>query len=183
MDSFTQALGENREVINNALGCGEPVAALNETAPKLDVPSPRSRTHQGHRPGQGRADGRQHRHFTQTLSQRSPDVDKTIQEARSITEKLNNSADKIDSVLAGAENFLGSASGESGKGAFDEIRAAAVVRARARRRSELSAPKASRASWPASTASRIRACGNTRPWPWKAAGPWGHQPRRAQHRA
>ena len=41
-------------------------------------------------------------------------------------EKLNRSADRIDSVLIGAEKFLGSASGESGKGAFDEIRAAAV---------------------------------------------------------
>ena len=63
--------------------------------------------------------------FTQTLGQRSPDVDKAIQEARSITEKLNKSADQIDSVLEGAENFLGSASGEAGKGAFEEIRAAA----------------------------------------------------------
>jgi phospholipid/cholesterol/gamma-HCH transport system substrate-binding protein len=64
--------------------------------------------------------------FTQTLSRRSPDVDKAIQEARSITEKLNKSADRIDAVLQGAEKFLGSASGESGKGAFDEIRAAAI---------------------------------------------------------
>ena len=48
-----------------------------------------------------------------------------IEQARSITEKLNKSADRVDSVLKAAESFLGSASGETGKSAFDEVREAA----------------------------------------------------------
>jgi phospholipid/cholesterol/gamma-HCH transport system substrate-binding protein len=128
VDNFTQALGESREAVSEALrDAASLVGRLNETAPKLDSavgeisniakavdPNKVSRT----------VDNVQN--FTDTLNRRSPDIDKAIQEARSITEKLNKSADRIDSVLAGAEKFLGSASGESGKGAFDEIRAAAV---------------------------------------------------------
>jgi phospholipid/cholesterol/gamma-HCH transport system substrate-binding protein len=128
VDSFTQALGENRQVVGEALrDAASLVERLNDTAPKLDSavaeisgvvkaidPSKVSRT----------VDNVQS--FTDTLNRRSPDIDKAIQEARSITEKLNKSADRIDAVLAGAEKFLGSASGEAGKGAFDEIRAAAV---------------------------------------------------------
>jgi phospholipid/cholesterol/gamma-HCH transport system substrate-binding protein len=129
VDNFTTALGENRQVVSDALkDAASLIDRLNETAPKLDTavaeiaeitkavdPAKIGRTVDN-------VDT-----FTQTLSRRSPDVDKAIQEARSITEKLNKSADRIDSVLAGAEKFLGSASGESGKGAFDEIRAAAVA--------------------------------------------------------
>ncbi|MBB4039754.1 phospholipid/cholesterol/gamma-HCH transport system substrate-binding protein [Microvirga flocculans] len=129
VDNFTQALGENGQAVSEALkDAASLVGRLNETAPKLDSavaeiaaltksidPAKISRTVDN-------VDT-----FTQTLSRRSPDVDKAIQEARSITEKLNKSADRIDSVLAGAEKFLGSASGEAGKGAFDEIRAAAVA--------------------------------------------------------
>lgn len=128
VDSFTQALGENRQVVSDALkDAASLVDRLNETAPKLDTavaeianltkaidPAKISRTVDN-------VDT-----FTQTLSNRSADVDKAIQEARSITEKLNKSADRIDGVLAGAEKFLGSASGESGRSAFDEIKAAAV---------------------------------------------------------
>ncbi|GEO12333.1 MlaD family protein [Microvirga aerophila] len=127
-EGFTQALAQNREAINNALrDAASLVASLNQSAPKLDTalteigevakaidPAKIGRTVDN-------VDT-----FTQTLSRRSPDVDKAIQEARSITEKLNKSADRIDAVLQGAEKFLGSASGESGKGAFDEIRAAAI---------------------------------------------------------
>jgi phospholipid/cholesterol/gamma-HCH transport system substrate-binding protein len=127
-DNFTRALGENRQAIDSALrDASSLIARLNESAPKLDValtefanitraidPAKLGRTVES-------VDT-----FTQTLARRSPDVDKAILEARAITEKLNKSADRIDSVLAGAEKFLGSASGESGKGAFDEIRAAAV---------------------------------------------------------
>jgi len=129
VDNFAQALGENGQVVSEALkDAASLIDRLNETAPKLDTavaeiaelakavdPAKVSRTVDS-------VDT-----FAQTLSRRSPDVDKAIQEARSITEKLNKSADRIDSVLAGAEKFLGSASGESGKGAFDEIRAAAVA--------------------------------------------------------
>ena len=64
-DNFTQALGQNREVINNALrDAASLIASLNATAPKLDSAVGRDRrTRQGHRPGQGRADGRQSRYL------------------------------------------------------------------------------------------------------------------------
>ncbi len=127
-DNFTRALGENRETINNALrDAASMIARLNETAPKLDrAVGEIAELAQAIDPAKVGRTVDNIDTFTQTLSRRSPDVDKAIQEARSITEKLNKSADRIDSVLAGAEKFLGSASGESGKGAFDEIRAAAV---------------------------------------------------------
>ncbi|MBF9233470.1 MlaD family protein [Microvirga alba] len=127
VDSFTQSLADSKQAIHDALrDAASLVGRLNESAPKLDTalgeinniakaidPAKIGRT----------VDSVEV--FTQTLRQRSPDVDKAITEARSITEKLNKSADRIDSVLAGAEKFLGSASGEAGKGAFDEIREAA----------------------------------------------------------
>jgi phospholipid/cholesterol/gamma-HCH transport system substrate-binding protein len=127
-DKFTQALGENREAINNALrDAASLIARLNQTAPKLDsAVGEIAELAKAIDPAKVGRTVDNIDTFTQTLSRRSPDVDKAIQEARSITEKLNKSADRIDSVLAGAEKFLGSASGESGKGAFDEIRAAAV---------------------------------------------------------
>ncbi len=63
--------------------------------------------------------------FAQTLSNRSQDVDQTIIEARQLSEKLNKSADRVDGVLKAAQDFLGSAAGEEGKSAFEEIREAA----------------------------------------------------------
>jgi phospholipid/cholesterol/gamma-HCH transport system substrate-binding protein len=128
VDSFTQALGENRQVVNDALkDAASLVDRLNEAAPKLDsAVTEISNLTKAIDPNKVRSTVDNVQNFTDTLNRRSPDIDKAIQEARSITEKLNKSADKIDSVLAGAEKFLGSASGEAGKGAFDEIRAAAV---------------------------------------------------------
>lgn len=128
VDVFTQALAESRKNLNDALAeAASLIGRLNDSAPKLDSalieigniakaidPAKVGRTLDN-------IDT-----FSQTLSRRSPDIDKTIEEARSISEKLNKSADRIDSVLIGAEKFLGSASGESGKGAFDQIREAAV---------------------------------------------------------
>ena len=55
----------------------------------------------------------------------APTSTRPLVEARSISEKLNKSADKIDAVLEGAQKFLGSASGEEGQGAFEQIKAAA----------------------------------------------------------
>jgi phospholipid/cholesterol/gamma-HCH transport system substrate-binding protein len=128
VDSFTQALGENRQVVSDALkDAASLVDRLNEAAPKLDsAVTEISNLTKAVDPNKVRSTVDNVQNFTDTLNRRSPDIDKAIQEARSITEKLNKSADKIDSVLAGAEKFLGSASGEAGKGAFDEIRAAAV---------------------------------------------------------
>jgi phospholipid/cholesterol/gamma-HCH transport system substrate-binding protein len=128
VEGFSQSLGESRQAITDTLRNADSlVARLNETAPKLDsAVGDISNIAKAIDPAKVGRTVDNIDTFTQTLSQRSPDVDKAIQEARSITEKLNKSADRIDSVLAGAEKFLGSASGEAGKGAFDEIRAAAV---------------------------------------------------------
>ena len=127
-DKFTQALGENREAINGALkDAASLIARLNATAPKLDeAVAEIAELSKAIDPAKVGRTVDNIDTFTQTLSRRSPDVDKAIQEARSITEKLNKSADRIDEVLAGAQKFLGSASGEAGKGAFDEIREAAI---------------------------------------------------------
>lgn len=126
-DEFTKALAQNRQAIDNALrDAASLVGRLNDSAPKLD--SALNEINNLAKAIDSRKVGRTVDSidtFAQTLARRSPDVDKAIQEARSITEKLNKSADRIDAVLKGAEGFLGSASGEAGKGAFDQIREAA----------------------------------------------------------
>ncbi len=128
VDNFAQALGENRQAISDALtDAASLIDSLNQTAPKLDsAVTEIANLTKAVDPNKVRSTVDNVQNFTDTLNRRSPDIDKAIQEARSLTEKLNQSADKIDNVLAGAEKFLGSASGEAGKGAFDEIRAAAV---------------------------------------------------------
>jgi phospholipid/cholesterol/gamma-HCH transport system substrate-binding protein len=126
-EAFTKALSENRQAIDSALrDAASLVSRLNDSAPKLDTALGEiNKLARAFDPAKiGRTVDNVDT-FTQTLARRSPDVDRAIQEARSITEKLNRSADRIDAVLKGAEGFLGSASGEAGKGAFDEIRGAA----------------------------------------------------------
>lgn len=128
VDNFTQSLGDNRQTIDQALkDAAALVRQLNETAPRLNAAiADVSNLAKAVDPAKVGRTVDNIDSFVQTLNNRSPDIDKAIQEARSITEKLNKSADRIDNVLAGAEKFLGSASGEAGQGAFDEIRAAAV---------------------------------------------------------
>lgn len=64
--------------------------------------------------------------FSGALSNASPDMEGAVRDARSLTAKLNASADRIDAVLKGAEGFLGSASGQAGTSTFAEVRDAAV---------------------------------------------------------
>jgi phospholipid/cholesterol/gamma-HCH transport system substrate-binding protein len=126
-EEFTKALSANRQAIDSALrDAASLVSRLNDSAPKLDMALGEiNKLARAFDPAKiGRTVDNVDT-FTQTLARRSPDVDKAIQEARSITEKLNRSADRIDAVLKGAEGFLGSASGDAGKGAFDQIREAA----------------------------------------------------------
>ena len=127
VDNFTTSLSDSRNDVSKALAdAATLIGRLNDFAPKLDSalvdinnltkaidPAKIGRTVDN-------ADV-----FSQTLRDRSPDIDKTLVEARSISEKLNKSADKIDAVLEGAQKFLGSASGEEGQGAFEQIKAAA----------------------------------------------------------
>ncbi|MBX9930230.1 MAG: MCE family protein [Methylobacterium sp.] len=64
--------------------------------------------------------------FSAALSTSSPDIEGAVKDARSLAGKLNDSADKVDSVLSGAQRFLGSASGEAGTSTFTEVREAAI---------------------------------------------------------
>ncbi|KPQ10965.1 MAG: outer membrane lipid asymmetry maintenance protein MlaD [Saliniramus fredricksonii] len=65
--------------------------------------------------------------FAQVLGDRSADADQIISNAASISEKLNESADRIDGVLEAAQSFLGTAEDEAGEGLFEDIREAAVA--------------------------------------------------------
>lgn len=65
--------------------------------------------------------------FAQVLGARSADADQIIANALSISEKLNESADRIDGVLEAAQSFLGTAEDQAGEGLFDDIREAAVA--------------------------------------------------------
>ncbi|KAB0266936.1 MCE family protein [Microvirga brassicacearum] len=127
VDNFTTSLSDSRADISKALAdAATLVGRLNDSAPKLDSAltelSTLTKAIDPAKVGRvvDNADV-----FSQTLRERTPDVDKAIVEARSITEKLNKSADKIDSVLEAAKTFLGSASGEEGQSAFEQIKAAA----------------------------------------------------------
>jgi phospholipid/cholesterol/gamma-HCH transport system substrate-binding protein len=127
VDGFAQSLGENRQVLAETLkDAGSLVKRLNEAAPKLDT----ALTDIGgvakaiDSEKLGRTIDNVDR-FAQSLGRTGGDVEKTVTEARQMVEKLNKSADRVDGVLKAAESFLGTASGETGKGTFDEIREAA----------------------------------------------------------
>jgi phospholipid/cholesterol/gamma-HCH transport system substrate-binding protein len=126
LDNFS-GVSENRQTITNTLQDAASLAKrLNDAAPKLETTftdvsnlvravdaTKLNRTIDN-------AD-----RFAAALGASSNDVQKAIKEAASITEKLNRSADRVDGVLKAAESFLGSASGEEGKGAFQSVREAA----------------------------------------------------------
>ena len=127
VDTFTQALGENRQAIGDTIReANSLMRQLNAAAPKLDAAlTDVSRVAKAFDPEKvGRTVDNVDR-FAQVLSRTSGDVEKTITEARSLAEKLNKSADRVDGVLKAAENFLGSASGAGGNGLFDDVREAA----------------------------------------------------------
>jgi phospholipid/cholesterol/gamma-HCH transport system substrate-binding protein len=63
--------------------------------------------------------------FATALGTGSGDVTKTLQSVAGITDKLNRAADQVESVLKGAQAFLGSAAGGEGQGAFADVGAAA----------------------------------------------------------
>lgn len=127
VEAFTQNLAENRENISVLLRDSASLATrLNDSSLKFDMALDNVNRIAG------AVDNERVRRvvegaerFANVLDQRSGDVDKIIRESASITEKLNRSADRIDGVLAAAEEFLGSAAGQEGKDTFAEIREAA----------------------------------------------------------
>ena len=127
VDAVTQTLGENRQVIGEALkDAGSLVKQLNASAPKLDAAlGDVSRVARAFDPEKiGRTVDNVDR-FTQALGRSDANVEKAIADARSLAEKLNKSADRVDGVLAAAERFLGTAADAGGRGMFDEVRDAA----------------------------------------------------------
>jgi phospholipid/cholesterol/gamma-HCH transport system substrate-binding protein len=127
VDAFTTTLGENRQVIGDALkDAGALVKQLNASAPKLDSTltdvSNLAKAFDAQKVGRTVDNVDK---FAQALGRTSGDAEKAITEARSLAEKLNKSADRVDGVLKAAEGFLGSASGNGGRALFDEIREAA----------------------------------------------------------
>lgn len=127
VDSVTQSLGENRQVISDAVkDAGSLVKQLNASAPKLDSAlTDVSNLAKAFDPAKvGRSIDNIDK-FTQALGNRSQDTDKILSETRQLAEKLNRSADRVDNVLKAAEDFLGSASGKEGQSTFQEIREAA----------------------------------------------------------
>ena len=158
VDRFAQALSDRSQDIDQTIVAARQLAQnLNATAPKLDtaianagalVKSLNARRRSSMPPSTAsaisprpsirqRSDGRSttSTRFAQTLSNRSQDVDQTIIEARQLSEKLNKSADRVDGVLKAAQDFLGSAAGEEGKSAFEEIRGRRALDPRPRRQS------------------------------------------------
>ncbi|PZU91735.1 MAG: MCE family protein [Chelatococcus sp.] len=63
--------------------------------------------------------------FTSALGTASPDVEKTLKDVASISEKLNKAADQVEGVLKAAQTFLNTASGSEGRSAFQEVADAA----------------------------------------------------------
>jgi phospholipid/cholesterol/gamma-HCH transport system substrate-binding protein len=127
VDAFSQALGENKQVVDAALkDAGNLVRRLNQTAPKLDSTltdiSNLAKAVDATKVDRTLTNVDK---FAQSLGRSSDDVERTVKEARELAEKLNKSADRVDNVLKGAEGFLGSGSGASGQGMFEEVRQAA----------------------------------------------------------
>jgi phospholipid/cholesterol/gamma-HCH transport system substrate-binding protein len=126
VDTFTQTLGENRQVLTDTFrDAASLVARLNDTAPKLDqaLADIGNLARSVDTEKIGRTVDNIDR-FADTLGRSSDDVEKTIADARSIAEKLNKSADRVDNVLKAAEGFLGTGE-EQGSSTFAEIREAA----------------------------------------------------------
>ncbi len=63
--------------------------------------------------------------FTSALAGGSGDVTRTLTSVAGLTDKLNRAADQVESVLKGAQAFLGSAAGGEGQGALSDVGAAA----------------------------------------------------------
>jgi phospholipid/cholesterol/gamma-HCH transport system substrate-binding protein len=127
VEGFTQSLADNRGSIDKILKEAAALTGrLNETGARIDATlADLSGVIKAVDPqAVGRivnnADS-----FSQTLATSRADVEKAIREASALAEKLNASADRVDNVLAAAENFLGSATGEAGKSAFEQVSEAA----------------------------------------------------------
>ncbi len=125
IENFTQTLAENKANINGIMSEGAKLTrSLNDSSLKLDLAlasfTELAVAFDAKRLN-GTIDGLAK--FSDALGKRSTDVDATLKDAASIASKLNQSADKVDRVLAAAESFLGVEGGANGqtKNMFSEI--------------------------------------------------------------
>lgn len=127
VEVVTKTLAENRQNFNNmAQDLSTLARRLADAAPKLDQALTNVNAVVGAvDPGKVNRSIDNTERFTAALGNSSKDVERAVNQAASITEKLNKSADRIDGVLGALEGFLGSASGEEGKSTFATIRTAA----------------------------------------------------------
>lgn len=115
IEVFSKTLADNKTNIDGLLAEASGLAKkLNESAPKLDSAlADVSRTLKAvdterlNRMMEGAEK------FTTALGARSADVDKALREAAQITEKLNASAGRLESVMKAAEDFLTDGQGKS----------------------------------------------------------------------
>ncbi len=125
--SFSGALSENREKVSETLtNVAELSKSLRELTPKLE---------NAVREGSELLKGIDRQKVANvidnldrvsgSLASKRLDIEQTLTSAREISDKLNKTAGRIDELISSAEAFLGSASGEAGKSAFDEIKDAA----------------------------------------------------------
>lgn len=122
VESFTQALADNRRNIDGLLSDGATLAKrLSESSQRLDGTLAEieklAKAVDGAKVG--RAVDNIDR-FAGALGGGTAAIDKTIRDIAGIAETLRQAAPKVDQVLTAATNFLGSNQGE-GRGAFGEI--------------------------------------------------------------
>lgn len=115
VEAFSKVLAENKANIDGLLAEASSLARrLNDSAPKLDSAlSDVSRTLKAVDTDRinRMMDGAEK--FASALGARADDVDKALREAGEITEKLNKSASRLESVMKAAEDFLTDGQGKS----------------------------------------------------------------------
>ncbi len=122
IESFTQALSENRRNIDGILGDGAILTKrLTESTSKLDsaLLDIQRLTGSIDSVKLGRTVDNIDR-FATAIGNSTPDVDKALKDVTQITENLRVSSTKVDQVLEAARRFLGANEAE-GQGAFFEI--------------------------------------------------------------
>ena len=129
VETFTQTIAENKTNINAILGdTAALMKRLTVTSVSLDVAlnsfTDLAKSFDAQRINRA-IEGLSK--FSDTLGQRSDDVDAVLRNASTVSNKLVGTVDKVDRVLVAAESFLGIEGGASGltKNMFSEITDAA----------------------------------------------------------
>jgi len=121
--AFSEALGEGRQNVTSMLSDTANLAkTLNISAVKLDSAldeiSRVARALDSQKIG-STLDGVQK--FSEALGRNAEGIDETIREIGRITDKVSQSANRLDNVMAGAEKFLGSGQDGQMSGLMNEI--------------------------------------------------------------